>query len=205
MRTHRTASNVGRIAVVAAVVPLALLVAGAYRDTLGANPIETVTRTTGDWTLRFLLITLAITPLRRLFDWPAIMRLRRTFGLLAFFYACTHVLAYVWLDQFFDVTAIARDIVERPFITAGFVAFVLLVPLAVTSNRRSMLRLGRRWQRLHRLIYLVAIAGVVHYWWLVKADTREPALYAALVALLLGYRLWVFRARLVPWLRSRVA
>ncbi len=174
-------------------LPLALLVWDGFHDALGANPIETITHRTGDWTLRFLLITLTMTPLRRLLGWNGALRLRRMLGLFAFFYACLHFLTYLVLDQFFDWDAIIRDIAKRPYITIGFSAFVLLIPLAVTSTKAMMRRLGRRWGQLHRLAYLVAIFGVIHYLWLVKADYLPPALYASVLAILLGLRVWWWR------------
>ena len=175
----------------ACLIPLARLLWLGFHDGLGANPIEFITRSTGTWTLTFLLITLVITPLRRLSGWQWPIRLRRMLGLFAFFYACLHFTTYLWLDQFFDLSGIYRDIFKRPFITIGFSSFLLLIPLALTSTQAMMRRLGgRNWQRLHRLVYLVAIGGVVHYWWLVKKDVTQPAIYAAVLALLLGYRLW---------------
>jgi sulfoxide reductase heme-binding subunit YedZ len=180
----------------ACLLPLARLVVLAFTDGLGANPIEFVTHSTGTWTLVFLLVTLGVTPLRRLSGRSELLRFRRMLGLFAFFYACLHFMTYIWWDQFFDWAAIARDVVKRPFITVGFAAFVGLIPLAVTSNRRMMRRLGRHWQRLHRLIYLIAVAGVIHYWWLVKRDIIQPAIYALVLSLLLGYRL-------VAWWRGR--
>jgi sulfoxide reductase heme-binding subunit YedZ len=175
----------------ACLIPLARLLWLGFHDGLGANPIEFITRSTGTWTLTFLLITLAITPLRRLSGWQWPLRLRRMLGLFAFFYACLHFTTYVWLDQFFDLKGIYQDIFKRPFITVGFTGFLLLIPLAATSTQAMMRRLGgRNWQRLHRLVYLIAVGGVVHYWWLVKKDVTQPAIYAAVLALLLGYRLW---------------
>ena len=173
-----------------ALLPLALLMTGALQGTLGANPIEAVIRDLGDWALRFLLLTLTVTPLRKLSGWRWVGPLRRMLGLFAFFYLCLHILGYVVLDQFFDWAAIADDILKRPFITIGMLAFLLLLPLAVTSGQAMMRRLGgARWKRIHRLIYPAAIAGVVHYALMVKADLREPLIYAALLSLLLGYRL----------------
>jgi sulfoxide reductase heme-binding subunit YedZ len=175
---------------VLALGPTAWLVWGAIAGRLGANPIETITHTTGDWTLRFLLLALAITPLRRVTGWSAAIRFRRLLGLFAFYYATLHFLTWLVLDQFFDVDAIVADVVKRPFITAGSVALLALLPLAVTSTAGWIRRLGgRSWQRLHRLAYLAAVAGVVHFYWLVKADTREPLTYAAILAVLLGARL----------------
>lgn len=156
---------------------------------LGANPIEFVTRSTGTWALVFLLLTLVVTPLRRLTGYSGVMRYRRMLGLFGFFYACLHALACFWLDQFFDAAAIARDILKRPFVTAGFAAFVLLVPLAATSTRGMMRRLGRRWQLPHRLAYPAAALGVLHFFWLVKQDRTEPLVYAAALGVLLALRL----------------
>src|SRR5574338_1197301 len=172
-------------------LPLAHLLQAGFADNLGANPIEAITHATGDWTLRFLLITLAVTPLRRLTGLHWLVRLRRMLGLFAFFYACLHFTTYIWLDQFFDLHAIAKDVLKRPFITVGFTAFVLLIPLAATSNNFSIRRLGgRKWQSLHRSVYAIAIFGVLHYWWLVKKDISEPLLYASILAVLLGIRAW---------------
>ncbi|MFZ5927812.1 MAG: sulfite oxidase heme-binding subunit YedZ [Acidobacteriota bacterium] len=171
-------------------LPALWLAAGVWRGALGVNPIEKISLETGRWTLRLLAATLAVTPLRRLAGWQELIRFRRMLGLFAFFYAALHLLAYVWLDQFFDWDEIARDIVKRRFITAGMAAFLLLLPLALTSTRGWIVRLGgRRWQRLHRLVYAAAAAGVVHFWWKVKSDVREPLLYALLFAILLAARL----------------
>jgi sulfoxide reductase heme-binding subunit YedZ len=156
---------------------------------LGANPVEKVQDTLGIWGLRFLLITLAVTPLRVIGGWPRLQLFRRMLGLFAFFYVALHFAWYLLVDQAFDWAQLAADVVKRPYITAGFSAFVLLVPLAATSTRRAMRRLGRRWARLHRLIYAAAILGCVHFWWQVKADVREPLIYAAIAAALLGWRL----------------
>ena len=180
-------------------VPLARLIVLGANDALGANPIEFITRSTGTWTLVFLLVTLSVTPLRKIFNQPALIKLRRMFGLFAFFYVCLHFTTYIWLDQFFDVREIAKDIVKRPFITVGFLAFVLLIPLAATSNNATIKRLGaRRWQSLHRLVYPIGILGVVHYWWLVKKDLTQPIIYASILAVLLGYRLLLARTRKTP-------
>ena len=177
---------------VAALVPVAWLGWGAVAGALGANPIETITRETGTWTLRLLVLSLAITPLRRLTGWNDAIRFRRMLGLFAFFYGTLHLLTYVWLDQFFDGAAMLKDVYKRPFITAGATAFFVMLPLALTSTAGMIRRLGgRAWRRLHQLVYLAAIAGVVHYWWLVKADIRRPRTYALLLAMLLGYRAFV--------------
>jgi methionine sulfoxide reductase heme-binding subunit len=184
--------------------PLAALLWRGLSGGLGANPIEAVTHATGDWTLRLLIATLAVTPLRELLRVPALIRFRRMVGLFAFFYGCLHLLTYLWLDQFFDWGAIARDVAKRPFITAGALGFALLVPLAVTSTAGWIRRLGgRRWRMLHRLGYAAAAAGVVHYWWLVKSDVRMPALYGAILAVLLGYRL--VRSTVRPGTRKSAA
>lgn len=169
--------------------PLLFLATRAIQGSLGANPIEAVIRDLGDWALRFLLITLAVTPLRRLMGWHGLIKFRRMLGLFAFFYATLHVAAYVGLDQFFDWRAIAHDIVKRPFITVGFMAFLLLIPLAVTSTRAMVRRLGgQRWQRLHRAVYAIGILGVLHDAWLVKLDISQPLLHAGILAVLLGAR-----------------
>jgi methionine sulfoxide reductase heme-binding subunit len=197
-RRRRPASPRVQAAVKAAVfvlclVPLALLLRDAAAANLGANPIEAVTHRTGDWTLRLLLITLAVTPLRSLCGWHALMRYRRMLGLFAFFYAVLHFLTYLVLDQFFHWGEIVADVLERPYITVGFASFLLLVPLAATSTDAMVRRLGgRRWQRLHRLVYFAAAGGVLHYLWLVKADLREPLLYGALLAVLLLTRVWIY-------------
>lgn len=173
---------------VACLVPLGLLVLGGLQGDLGANPLERVTHVTGDWGLRLLLITLAITPLRRLSGWTRLLRLRRMLGLFAFFYVSLHFLTWVWLDQELVWSAIVADIAKRPYVTVGFSAWLLLVPLAATSTRGIMRRLGRNWQRLHRLVYGAAVLGVLHYIWLVKADLLQPLIYAAMLAILLAVR-----------------
>lgn len=174
---------------VVCLIPAAILGWDFYHNQLGANPFEVLTRNTGDWTLRFLLLTLLMTPLRGLLhqSWP--LRFRRMLGLFSFFYACLHLMTYLWFDQFFDLQEIANDIIERPFITAGISAWILLLPLAITSTNGMMRRLGRRWKQLHRSVYLIAILGVIHFIWLVKADLREPIIYAGILSFLLGYRL----------------
>jgi len=177
----------------ACLVPLGLLGWDAYMQTLGANPIEKITHTTGDWTLRFLLITLSITPARKLLGMPALIKFRRMLGLYAFFYGSLHFLTYIWLDKFFNLHEMLADVAKRKFITVGFTAFVLLIPLAVTSTAGWIRRLGgKRWQLLHRLIYITAICGVIHYLWLVKADIRKPLEYAAILTVLLSYRVVVW-------------
>ena len=176
---------------VLALLPMGYYGWGVWHDTLGANPIEAVTRGMGTWTLNFLLITLAVTPLRKLAGWHAVLRLRRMLGLFAFFYAVLHLTSYLWFDQFFGWGEIAQDILKRPFITVGMAAFVLLVPLAATSNNAAIRRLGgRRWQALHRTTYVIAILAVLHYSWLVKADQSQPLLYGGILFVLLGLRAW---------------
>jgi sulfoxide reductase heme-binding subunit YedZ len=170
-------------------LPLLRLVVLGVTGGLGANPIEFITHSTGTWALTGLLATLSVTPLRRLSGRSGLIRYRRMLGLFSFFYACLHFVTYIWLDQFFDPASIARDIVKRPFITVGFTAFVLLVPLAATSNQAMMRRLGRRWQPLHRLVYLIALLGVVHYLWLVKKDITVPLVYGGVLGVLLALRL----------------
>lgn len=175
----------------AALLPLASLLYGALNDELGANPIEFITHQTGSWTFNFLLITLTITPLRTLSGLHWLTRLRRMLGLFTFFYAALHFTTYLWLDQFFDIDAIARDVFKRPFITVGFVAFLLLLPLAITSSNWAIRKLGgKQWQSLHRSVYLIGILACVHYFWLVKATALVyPLIYAILLALLLGWRI----------------
>lgn len=177
-------------------LPLARLLYLGVSDGLGANPIEFITRSTGTWTLVGLLLTLAITPLRRLTGRNELIRYRRMLGLFAFFYACLHFMTYLWLDQFFDLGGILKDIYKRPFITVGFAAFLLLLPLAVTSTNAMMRRLGRRWQQLHRLVYLIGVLGVVHYLWLVKKDLTQPLIYAGVLVILLSLRLPFIATRL---------
>jgi sulfoxide reductase heme-binding subunit YedZ len=181
---------------IACLIPLAQLVREALTDALGPNPIEAITHTTGRWALRLLLVTLAVTPVRRLTGWNRLIAFRRMLGLFAFFYASLHFATYVVLDHFFDWSTIVEDVTKRPFIMAGFGAFVLLVPLAVTSTTGWVRRLGRRWQQLHRIIYVSAALGVLHYIWKVKSDLRSPLRYAAVLAVLLLFRLlWSLRAR----------
>ena len=189
---------------VVCLLPLARLVVFGFTGGLGANPIEFITRSTGTWTLVGLMVTLSITPLRRLTGRAELIRYRRMLGLFTFFYACLHFLTYVWLDQFFNPAAIVKDIVKRPFITVGFAAFMLLIPLAVTSTRAMIRRLGRRWQQLHRAVYAIAILGVVHYLWLVKKDLTEPLIYGAVLAFLLLMRL-PWGVSLLQAARSRLA
>ena len=177
--------------------PLARLAWKGFHGMLGANPIEVITHSTGDWTLIFLMVTLSVTPLRKLTRQYWLIGLRRRFGLYAFFYGTLHLTTYVWLDKFFDLHEMLADIAKRRFITAGMTAFTLMIPLALTSTKGWIRRIGgKRWQALHRLIYLSAAAGVIHYIWLVKADLRKPLQYAAVWGVLMLYRI-------VMWLRSR--
>jgi sulfoxide reductase heme-binding subunit YedZ len=177
------------IVFVASLIPLSLLAYYAHTDNLGANPIEVITHWTGDSIIIFLLITLTVTPLRKLTGWNEAIRFRRMLGLFAFFYACLHFTTYIWLDQFFDFPGIIKDVAKRPFITVGFASFLLLIPLALTSTAAMVRRLGKRWQQLHRLIYVAAAGGVIHYWWLVKKDIRWPLTFGIVLAVLLGFRL----------------
>src|SRR5438067_5129671 len=178
---------------IACLGPLARLGWKAYGGLLGANPIEVITHSTGDWTLIFLCVTLAITPLRMLTRQYWLIRFRRMLGLFAMFYGLLHFTTYIWLDKFFDVHEMVKDVVKRPFITMGFTAFVLMIPLAITSTSGWIRRLGgKRWNLLHRLIYFSATAGVIHYVWLVKKDLTQPLEYAAVLTVLLGYRISVW-------------
>ncbi|MEZ5742073.1 MAG: protein-methionine-sulfoxide reductase heme-binding subunit MsrQ [Burkholderiaceae bacterium] len=195
-----------RVVFVLAAVPFARLFVLGYLGDLTANPVEFVTRSLGTWCLVMLCLTLAITPLRRLTGAAWWLRLRRMLGLWAFFYGSVHLLTYVWFDQWFDVAAIWDDVVKRPFIAAGFVSWLLMVPLAFTSNQWAMRRLGRRWSVLHRLIYLLAPVGVLHFWWhkSAKNDLFEPMIYAAVIGLLLAMRLlWRWRRSMNGPLRSK--
>jgi methionine sulfoxide reductase heme-binding subunit len=186
------------IVFLACLVPLGRLAWKAYHSALGANPIQVITWSTGTWTLVFLMVTLSITPLRRLTRQYWLIQFRRMLGLFAFFYGLLHFTTYIWLDQFFDWHSMTKDVVKRPFITVGFTAFVLMIPLALTSTQWAIRRLGKKWQSLHRLIYAVAIAGVIHYLWLVKLDRRKPLIYASVLAILLLYRLIVWALQQVP-------
>jgi len=175
---------------VSSAVPLTLLGWDWYHHNLGANPAEFATRTTGVLTLLFLILSLVVTPLRKALGLPWMIKFRRLLGLYGFFYGCVHLLTYVWFDKFFGFAAIGEDIAKRPYITIGMASFVMLVPLALTSTQKSIKRLGgKRWNLLHRLVYLSAIGGVIHYYMLVKADTREPVLFGIAVAAVLGYRI----------------
>ena len=187
--------------------PIFWLAWRAWHQNLTANPIEYITRYTGDWTLRFIVFTLAVTPLRKLLGLPDLIRFRRIIGLYAFFYGTLHFTTYIWLDKFFDLADMWKDIAKRPFITAGFAAFVTMLPLAITSTAGWIRRMGgKRWQQLHRLVYFSGIAGVTHYLWLVKSDIRLPVMYGFFVGVLLLYRLMVSLAKRKPVpARSRVS
>jgi len=171
-----------------ALVPAGYLGYRTYTNDLGVNPAETLQLETGEWALKFLIITLAVTPVRRLTRWNRVIQFRRMLGLFAFFYACLHFLTYIVLDKYFAFGEMMADVLKRPFITAGFVAFVAMVPLAITSTKGWIRRLGRRWQVLHRLIYVSAAAAAVHFVWKVKVVIGEPIYYALAIALLLGFR-----------------
>jgi sulfoxide reductase heme-binding subunit YedZ len=176
----------------AALWPAGFLVWGVFNDGLGVNPVETITHTTGDWTLRFLLLSLAITPVRKFLNRPELIKFRRMLGLFAFFYASLHVLTWAWLDHMFDPAALWADVIKRPFITAGTAGFLCLLPLALTSTAGWIRRLGgKRWQALHRLAYVAAAAGVLHYYWLVKSDVRLPVMYGAIFVMLMLMRVWL--------------
>ena len=178
--------------------PLGLLVWKAFNEQLGANPVDVITRSTGKWTLVFLLVTLGVTPVRRLLHVPWVIRFRRMLGLYAFFYGTLHLMTFVWLDKFFDVHAMLHDIAKRRFITAGMTGWALMLPLALTSTSGWIRRMGgKRWQKLHRLIYFSALAGVVHFVWLVKADLRRPIAYGTVLGVLLA-------SRVAVWLAGRI-
>lgn len=175
-----------------ALVPLALLLWDLYRKQVGPNPLDFATKTTGMLTLIFLSLTVAVTPLRKIFGINSLVKVRRLVGLFAFFYGSLHLLTYIWFDRLFNFISVGQDVVKRPFILAGMTAFVLMVPLAITSTNKMVRRLGgRNWARLHRLVYFAAIAGVVHFWMLVKSDTRLPLTFGFIVLFLLGYRLFI--------------
>lgn len=183
----------------ACLLPFADLARDAYHDALSANPIDDITDATGTWTLRFLLLTLAVTPLRKLAGWNGLLRFRRMIGLFAFFSVVLHFFTYIYLDQFFFWEEILADIQQRPFITIGFASFLLMIPLAVTSTDRITKWMGgKNWTRLHRLVYVSAVGGVIHFLWLVKADIQEPMIYGGILAVLLGIRIWYFVKSRIP-------
>lgn len=188
------------LVVPACLLPLALLVNKGLQNGLGANPVSVITLSTGFWTLTFLMITLAITPLRRITGWNGLIRFRRMAGLFAFFYGFLHLMTFVWLDQYFDVRSMIREVYKRPYITAGATAFFFMLPLALTSTRGWIRRLGgKHWNRLHKLIYVSATAGVIHFWWEVKKDLTQPEIFALILATLLGMRLffWAMKRRAI--------
>lgn len=190
---NQQVSRLKAILFILALLPFIRLVVFVFLDRLGANPVEFVTRNTGDWTLYFLCITLAVTPARKLFHLPWLIRMRRMLGLYAFFYAFLHFLTFLWFDHFFDLDEMWKDVVKRPFITVGFTAFVLLIPLALTSTNGMIRRLGgKRWQLLHKLVYVIASLGVLHYFWMKsgKHDFSQPTLFGLIVAGLFMLRLW---------------
>ncbi|MCK5092458.1 MAG: sulfoxide reductase heme-binding subunit YedZ [Gammaproteobacteria bacterium] len=176
-------------------VPFGFLLFDAFTESLGAKPVEAITHRTGDWTLRFLLISLSVTPLRQMFGWRSLNHYRRTLGLYAFFYACLHFLTYFVLDLSFMLEDVVEDVLKRPYIAIGFLAFLMLVPLAVTSTNAMMRTLGNNWVRLHKMIYVIAMLGVFHYLWLVKDDILEPVLYAAILIVLLVTRVYYSRVQ----------
>jgi sulfoxide reductase heme-binding subunit YedZ len=191
-------------AFVLAALPAVVLAVDGLRGNLTADPIEEITHRTGWWALTLLMVTLAVTPFRRLTGWNQLVQLRRMLGLFAFFYAALHLLTYVVLDLFFAFDILLEDVMERPYITVGFAAFLMLLALAVTSTKGSIRRLGRRWRQLHRLVYLAALLGVVHFYWQVKADTREPLIYAGVLLVLLAARVrWGARRSAVVTPASR--
>ena len=191
---------------VAGLAPLMWAGWRAYNQNLTANPIEYITHFTGDWTLRFLVVTLSVTPLRKLLGLPDLIRFRRMIGLYAFFYGSLHFVTYIWLDKFFDMAEMLKDVAKRPYITAGFTAFLLMLPLAVTSTTGWIRRMGgKRWQMLHRLTYVAAVAGVVHYYWLVKSDVRKPLMYGAMVGVLLLFRAGAAALKKRPISKQRVS
>jgi methionine sulfoxide reductase heme-binding subunit len=192
--------TIGHVKVVlflACLMPFGLLLGDAFMQDLGANPIEAIIHRTGDWTLRLLLVTLSMTPLKIVTGNASWIRYRRMLGLFVFFYACLHLASYIVLDQFFDWGEIINDIIKHPYITVGMLAWLIMLPLAITSTKGMMKRMGRAWKRLHKLVYVAAIAGVIHYIWLVKADLREPLLYAFILAFLL-------LIRFLHWSRQRM-
>lgn len=186
---------------VAALSPFGILMYNFFTDSLSANPLDDITDTTGTWTLRFLMITLTITPLTKITGYGIISQLRRMLGLFAFYYGAMHFMTYLWFDKFFEWEEILADVPKRPFITVGFTSLVLMTPLALTSWDRMVKWMGgKRWKRLHRLVYVVAVGGVIHYLWLVKADIQRPVIYGIILTLLLGYRLGTFfSGRLQKW------
>jgi sulfoxide reductase heme-binding subunit YedZ len=198
--TIRQAGRLKALLFALALLPFFKLIWLVANDRL-VEPLQYITRNTGDWTLYFLCLTLAVTPLRRLFQWNWLLKLRRMLGLYAFFYAALHFTTFLWFDHFFDLQEMLKDVVKRPFITVGFTAFVLLLPLAVTSTNGMVRRLGgKRWQLLHKLVYVIAPLGILHFWWMkaAKHDFSQPILFGLIVFVLLGLRLWWARKKLLP-------
>jgi methionine sulfoxide reductase heme-binding subunit len=191
--TPRQISSIKAVLFIAASLPFVRLVLFAFTDRLGANPIEFITRNTGDWTLYFLCFTLALTPLRRISKWNWLIKMRRMLGLFAFFYVILHFTTFLWFDHFFDLDEMWKDVLKRPFITVGFIAFLMLIPLAATSTNGMVKRLGgKRWQWLHRAIYLIAPLGILHFWWMKagKHDFAQPILFGVIVVALLSTRVY---------------
>lgn len=173
-------------------LPLLILIWNGFNNALGVNPAETILDTMGNWAIYMLLITLTITPVRKLTNWGGVIRLRRMLGLFAFFYVCLHLLSYIWFDQYFDWNEIVKDIIKRPFITLGFATFLLLIPLAITSTNSMMLRLKKRWKMLHQLIYPISIMATLHFFWMTRADFTHPVMIAIILSALLAYRLFLY-------------
>lgn len=193
--SERAVARLKRVVFILALIPIAKLIAGGLTDNLGADPVERILRRTGYWTLSFLTITMAVTPVRQLTGLIWLGRFRRMLGLFAFFYACMHLVSYLVLDQFFDWPNILKDVIKRPYITIGLTAFLLLIPLALTSTDKMLKRLGgQRWRKLHRLVYAITFAGVVHFWWLVKKDITEPLIFGVLLVVSLLLRV-VYRQK----------
>ncbi|HWP81530.1 MAG TPA: protein-methionine-sulfoxide reductase heme-binding subunit MsrQ [Bacteroidota bacterium] len=203
-RAQRTKWIIKPILFLASLGPLVILVVNFLTDNLSANPLDDITDETGTWTLRLIVVTLCMTPLRRLTGWIEFTQLRRMFGLFAFFYGCLHFLTYLYFDKFFEWEEILIDLPKRPFILVGFATLMTMVPLALTSTNRMAKWLGgKRWTKLHRLVYLTAIGGTIHYLWLVKADIQRPLTYGAIFAVLLGYRLWYSLASKLTSLKTK--
>ena len=190
MVSDRTLNRIKVCVWVLCLTPFVRLLVGSINGQLGTNPIELITRSTGTWTLVFLCCTLAVSPMRQITGWVWLAKLRRLLGLFTYFYVCLHLTTWIWFDQWFDLGDMIRDVIKRPFITVGMAAFLLLTPLALSSNKAAMKRLGRRWAVLHRLVYVIAVLAVVHYWWMVKKDLTQPIIYGVVVAGLLGWRVW---------------
>ena len=200
--SKKAMSWIKALAFLLAFLPLIRLIWLGVHDNLSANPIEFIERSTGFWALLFLLITLSLTPIRLVTKRVWQLQLRRMLGLFMFFYACLHITIYLWLDFSFIWADISKDIIKHPRILVGFFAFILAIPLAITSNRVMVRRLGERWKQLHQLVYLIAILGVVHFWWLVKKDIREPLIYAIILIILLALRIYYKKDSILTKLKS---